>query len=111
MCVHWSNWVWNNSPYDRTKLLIHLAFAEYASAEGDFWPLQESVAKKCRCTSRYVQETLKDMRERGLIESMQRGYHISNLYQLLVPSHTKCACQGINPRCKRDELGNGSDGA
>lgn len=78
-------WVWKSSPYDRTKLLIHLAFADYANDEGYFWPLQDTVARKTKCSSRYVQQALRDMRERGLIESEQRGYHMSNLYQLLKP--------------------------
>ncbi len=108
MSIKWMNWVFNESPYDRTKLLIHLAFADYASDDGHFWPLQATVARKARCSPRYVQQTLKDMRERGLIETQQRGYHMSNLYQLLKPpTPTDGGEQEDNAR---DELEYGSNG-
>lgn len=103
MSIKWMNWVWEHSPYTRTQKLIHLAFADYASDEGYFWPLQDTVAKKCNCSTRYVQKTLKDMRERGMIESEQRGWHMSNLYQLRKPTTTRTPGGEPVPK-ERDEL-------
>ncbi len=108
MSIKWMNWVWDNSPYERTQLLIHLAFADYASDDGHFWPLQDTVARKCRCSPRYVQKTLKDMRERGMIESEQRGWHMSNLYQLRRPTTTPTG-SGEQEDNERDEPEFGSD--
>ncbi len=79
------SWVWDHSPYDRTQLLIHLALADWASDEGWCWPAQNTIAKKCKCTDRYVQETVADMRDKGYIHTIRR-FRTSNLYRLIDPT-------------------------
>lgn len=82
MSIKLMSWVWAHSPYEHTQLLIHLACADWASDEGQFWPSQESIARKCRCSDRYVRDTLDDMEANGLLESRKRQ-RTSNMYRLL----------------------------
>lgn len=85
MSVRWSTWVWKHSPYSGIQLLIHLAFADYSSDEGIFWPLQQTVADKCKCSLSYVQQTVSQMTKDGYLSSNQRGLGKSNTYVLTKP--------------------------
>jgi hypothetical protein len=77
-------WAWEKSPYDKTQLLIHLALGDHANDEGVCWPAQKVLAKKGRCSERYVRTTIYDMKERGYLEIRQRP-GTSNVYQLRDP--------------------------
>src|SRR3990172_13135658 len=83
MSIKWMVWVWDHSPYKATQKLIHLKLADHAADDGSCFPLQETIAKKCDCSRQYVQETISDMVDRGLLVSERRGYRNSNIYQLL----------------------------
>lgn len=82
MSIKWMAWVGDNSPYRSTQLLIHLWLADYANDNGICWPAQKTIAKKARCSSRYVRVTMKDMEERGLLQITPRP-GTSNIYKLL----------------------------
>lgn len=56
MSIRIMSWVWDTSPSGGTELLIELAFADYSDDSGRSWPSKKAIAKKARCTERYVQE-------------------------------------------------------
>jgi hypothetical protein len=65
--------VWEYSPYDGSKLLLHLAMADSAHEDGGFFMSQALLAKKARCSIENVRLTVRDMEKRGLITIEQRG--------------------------------------
>lgn len=73
MSIKIMSWVWDNSPYGADRLLIHLALADWADDEGNCWPSQEKIAKKARCTTRWVREVTRGMVEDGLLEKVGGG--------------------------------------
>lgn len=78
-------WVWENSPYDGAKLLIHLALADWADDKGNCWPNQTKIASKARCTDRYVRQTIQNMVSDGILLVTHQGGGgpgDSNRYQL-----------------------------
>ena len=81
MSIKWMAWVWENSPYAETKLLVHLALADHANPEGFCWPKQKTLAKMGKCGERYVREIIKDLKDRGLLLVYHRP-GTSNLYRL-----------------------------
>jgi len=87
MSLALSTWVWQYSPYDGTKLLIHLALSDWAGDDGHCWPSQPRIAQKCRCTVETVRTTIRDMEEDGLIKIVEpsRGRGHSHRYQLQTP--------------------------
>jgi len=87
MSVHVQSWVWDNSPYTGAALLIHVALSEWANDEGICWPSQATIAKRARCTDRYVRDTIKKMQRDGLLEIVKasNGYG-SHVYRLVFQS-------------------------
>ena len=71
MSIKIMSWVWDNSPYEGKMLLIHLAFADFASDDGVCWPAQETVAKKCRCSTETVRTTTRTMQSDGYLSIVQ----------------------------------------
>ncbi len=78
------NWVWRNSPYRDATRLIHIAFADMARDSGEFWPMQSTIADKCKVNVRTVKRAVRQMQRDGYIESNRRG-PTSNMYRLLRP--------------------------
>lgn len=77
-------WVWDNSPYEGKALLIHIALADFSSDEGYCWPSQSTLARKARCTERYVRDTIKTMIEDGYVVITQESNgRMSHKYRLL----------------------------
>lgn len=61
--------VWDAENVKPHELLVMLVLADHASDDGtNAWPAVATIAKKVRRTPRSVQQTLKELRERGLIE-------------------------------------------
>lgn len=73
MSIRWMSHVWEYSPYDGSKLLLHLAMADSAHEDGGFFMSQALLAKKARCSVENVRLTVRDMEKRGLITIEQRG--------------------------------------
>src|SRR5207237_6020248 len=76
-----------SSPYARTKLVVHLALADFANDSSECWPSQETLAVKCRTTSRWVREVLNEMQRDGWLKKLRRGSNFSgsSRYRLLFP--------------------------
>jgi hypothetical protein len=62
------SWVWENSPYEGSALLIHLALADHANDDGTCWPSQTGIAGKARCSDRYVRQVTSQMIDDGLLQ-------------------------------------------
>lgn len=50
MAVEFIEAVWRVSPYKAEKLLVQLACADWANADGEFWPTYDDIAHKARVT-------------------------------------------------------------
>jgi biotin operon repressor len=73
MSIHWIVWVWDNSPYEGTKLLLHLALADFADDEGNLFASQAVLAKKSRCSEEYIRRSIKHLVDDGYVEITKRG--------------------------------------
>lgn len=65
--------VWDDSPYEGTRLLIHLAMADHANEEGWFFCAQTSLANKARCSVEYVRKTVSQMIDDGVLVIERKG--------------------------------------
>ena len=77
--------VWADSPYEGTRLLIHLALADISNDAGRFFASQTDLAKKGRCSVEYVRKVIKEMIIDGYIEIVTKGSSRgkATVYQLL----------------------------
>lgn len=88
MSVKIMSWVWDNSPYEGKQLLIHLALADWAGDNGICWPKQQTIAKKCRCSTETVRATTRKMQSDGLLKIVHEstGPGSSHMYMLTNPA-------------------------
>lgn len=84
MSVRWIGRVWETSPYEGRRLLLHLALADFANDEGVCFPSQRTLALKARTTEAWVSASVKQMVKDGLLEIVERGSGRGNrtVYQL-----------------------------
>lgn len=84
MSVRWIGRVWESSPYQGDRLLLHLALADYANEEGECWPSQRTLARKARCSERWVREAIGGMIADGWVEIVEQtiGRGGRTLYRL-----------------------------
>jgi len=77
--------VWDESPYEGIRLLLHLAMADTAHDDGTFFASQKILSEKARCSIEYVRLTIRDMEARGLIKIVKRGSSkgFATVYQML----------------------------
>ena len=73
MSVRWISHVWETSPYEGRRLLLHLALADFANDEGTCFPSQKTLALKARTTEAWVSASVKQMTKDGLLEIVERG--------------------------------------
>jgi biotin operon repressor len=73
MSIHWMSWVWDNSPYKGSNLLLHLALADFADDQGNLFASQPVLAEKARCTPEYIRRAMKQLSEDGYVEMIKRG--------------------------------------
>jgi DNA-binding transcriptional regulator YhcF (GntR family) len=72
---------------DPSTLLVLLALADWANDEGICWPAIDSIAEKCRISSRTAQRIIKELEELGALKvSRKAGRNHTNTYCLLVPT-------------------------
>ena len=71
MSIKLMSWVWANSPYSGERLLLHLALADFANDEGFCFPSHSTLAKKARCSTGWVAQTIKQMQKDALIEIVE----------------------------------------
>ena len=87
MSIRWMSRVWSDSPYNGTRLILHLALADMAHDDGRFFASQTHLAKKSRCTTQYIREVINEMIAHGYIKIISKGNSRGNatVYQLLFP--------------------------
>lgn len=73
MSIRWISHVWESSPYEGRRLLLHLALADFANDEGVCFPSQKTLALKARTTETWVGSTVRQMVKDGLLEIVERG--------------------------------------
>jgi hypothetical protein len=85
MSVKWISRVWEESPYEGRRLLLHLALADYANDEGTCFPSQRTLALKARTTEQWVSTSIRQLVKDGFLEVMERGNGRGNrsTYRLL----------------------------
>ena len=71
MSIRLMTWVWANSPYSGERLLLHLALADFANDDGVCFPSHGTLAKKARCSTGWVSQTIKQMIADSLIEIVE----------------------------------------
>ena len=76
--------VWEQSPYSGDRLLLHLALADFANDEGECWPSQRTLARKARCSVRWVREAIAAMVADETVEIVEQtvGRGGRTLYRL-----------------------------
>ncbi|MCI0348139.1 MAG: helix-turn-helix domain-containing protein, partial [Acidobacteriales bacterium] len=101
MSVHWSSWVWSNSPYRGTDLIVHLALADMANDEGVSWPSVKTLAERARVSERQIFKIIARMMAEGLLEKSTRARdnnsQQSNLYQLVQRSAPAMLAPRMSP--------------
>jgi hypothetical protein len=85
--IKWMTKVWSDSPYNGTRLILHLALADMAHDDGRFFASQAHLAKKARCTTHYVREVINELIAGGWIVIITKGNSRgkATVYQLLIP--------------------------
>ena len=73
MSVRWISFVWESSPYEGRRLLLHLALADFANDEGSCFPSQKTLALKARTTETWVAASVRQMIKDGLLEIVEKG--------------------------------------
>jgi len=86
LSIKWITKVWSDSPYNGTRLLIHLALADISHDDGRFFASQKNLAEKGRCTIEYVRKVINEMITDGHIRIVSKGNSRGNAttYQLLI---------------------------
>lgn len=103
-------WVWAHSPYSGERLLLHLALADFANDEGICFPSHATLARKARCSTGWVSQTIKQMIADDLLEVVERagnGRGKVGRYRLL-KGPTECDLSpplGLTPTPDRSHLG------
>lgn len=85
MSIHWMTWVWDNSPYAETKLLIHLALADIAHKDGRFFASQTQLSTMARCSTEYIRKVIKELEQNNHLKIVTKGNGRGNatVYQLI----------------------------
>src|SRR5438046_2194312 len=78
--------VWRDAPYDKGDLLVLLALADQANAEGICWPSIPTVAARTRLHPRTVQKIIRRLQSDGALKVQDGGFvsgkNTTNTYQL-----------------------------
>lgn len=85
MSIRWITKVWSDSPYDGTRLLIHLALADISHDDGRFFASQKNLSEKGRCSVEYVRQVINQMIADGHLKIITKGSSRgkATVYQLL----------------------------
>lgn len=73
MSVHWTSWVWDNSPYRETKLLVHLALADIAHKDGRFFASQVQLSEMAKCSVEYIRRIIRELEADGHLRIVTKG--------------------------------------
>lgn len=107
-------YVWDEAPYEGSRLLVLLAIADFADDDGVCFPGVTRLAKKARLTPRALQKHLAILEQDGwlkrqLNKGVETGRGKTNRYTI-VPMFNRSGEQQNIPRKTRDELGDTSTG-
>lgn len=85
MSIRWITKVWADSPYDGTRLLIHLALADISHDDGRFFASQANLSTKGRCSVEYVRKVINEMIADGHLKIITKGNSKgkATVYQLI----------------------------
>lgn len=85
MSIRWITRVWSDSPYDGTRLLIHLALADISHDDGRFFASQKNLSEKGRCSVEYVRKVINEMIADGWLQIVTKGNSRgkATVYQLM----------------------------
>jgi hypothetical protein len=88
MSIKLMTWVWDNSIYEGSRLLLHLSMADHANDGGWFYAGQKRLASRARCSIDYVRKSCLQMIEDGYltIERKGNGRGMATQYILLTPN-------------------------
>jgi hypothetical protein len=106
MSVEISLLVWKWSKQSGTRLLLLVAIADYANAEGIAWPSIKSLAERTRMTPRYVQKMLREIETDGEIETIKRTA-TSNVYRVTIRKPPEVQLEDELPFTPRVNPGSG----
>lgn len=87
MSIRLMNDVWDHAPFRGAELLVLLSLADQANDKGECWPSVQTIAKRARCSDRWVRDVFVALIEQGWLEKRLRP-GTSTLYTVKVPSRT-----------------------
>ena len=76
--------VWDRAPFDQTHLLVLLALADQANDAGRCWPSAAHIAKRARCSDRYVRQVISELQSAGWLSIEERRGR-SSMYTVTTP--------------------------
>lgn len=83
MSIDVMNRIWWRADLAMTEKFIAVALADASNDEGVSWPAVDTVAQKCSCSARTVQNAVKALCDKGLLRKMERrdrsNYYVFNL--------------------------------
>jgi hypothetical protein len=86
MSIDVMNRLWWREDLPMTEKFIALALADSSNDDGVSWPAVDTVAQKCSCSARTVQNAVKGLCDKGLLRKMERkdrsNYYVFNLSAL-----------------------------
>ena len=87
MSIHLSNTVWKYSRQQKSgALVVLLAIADYANADGIAWPAVPTLARKVRMSKRNVQRWLSSLQRDGELKVLRNeGRRGVNIYKICLP--------------------------
>ncbi len=87
------NRIWWREDIPMTEKFVALALADRADDEGICWPAVETIAIKCSCTTRTVQNAVKALCAKGFLRKLERtnnsSYYLFNLEVMPVMEQPK----------------------
>ena len=94
--------VWESSMHSGAELLMLLAIADFADDDGNAYPAVQTLAKKCRITSRNVNRALAKLKKSGELEiRVNEGPKGTNRYRIVIEGMTRTPPLAISPSLAR----------
>lgn len=86
MSIDIMNRIWWRSDLGMTEKFVALALADASNDEGVSWPAVDTLAQKCSCSPRTIQNAVKALSDKGLLRKMERkdrsNYYLFSLDSL-----------------------------
>lgn len=83
MSFRYLNAAWELELPSHLKIVL-LSLADQANDDGECWPSQSTIGRRCGTSSRQVSTNLRTLREMGLIEMVKRRRRKTAVYHLLI---------------------------